>query len=423
MKRQKKQAAQAGIKRGGYLISLFILGILFMLYLLKFNVFKKGLGFYERITTQQIVIPNTAGISAKHLIQLGNSSLSDKRSRTYFTSIEIKKSPNKKRIGFLGCSMTYGLEAPQAHSFPSVFQQKLHASGREDIEVINFGRPVFGLNQMFYLWNIIGKNYDLDTCIINLYHFHRKRDNTFIFNQNQYGFVHGRYIVEQGKLRFIPVDGKSFAETSEGYYQAIPTWKYIQYEAKDPLPVRAILPQGRNLAENPFYYHPDPQAEWKELYAAIIDSIAKATPHVIVMINEGRFNEMKPLLKQKNISFFAKNNFELKSNGHMLYQAQNGHPSSLGYQVLGEDLFYGLYPASSRQLQYIHLTPLLPAGWKATSRPSDLSLIKEMWFSIDSQRLSMFMKPSFFPKHEKLSSFNWEGEKAHALLTFFIEIT
>ncbi|MCG3196550.1 MAG: hypothetical protein HUU16_01685 [Candidatus Omnitrophica bacterium] len=76
-----------------------------------------------------------------------------------------ERAPGKKRILFLGDSYTYGWEVKDNESYPAVLAERF----LPDVEIINWGIPGYGTDQMLLLWEKHGVSYSPDVVVIGFY--------------------------------------------------------------------------------------------------------------------------------------------------------------------------------------------------------------------------------------------------------------
>ncbi len=361
--------------------------ILCIIYLFVFDNYKEGLRGYEWFKKSTQAPVGIEPLTHYDAIQLGKVHTPKKHPKSSYLNFPKEKPTGTYRIGIFGGSFVEGIGAAQGYDFPSLLEKKYLESGRDEVEVVNFGTGAYGMNRSFYLWNCLGKGYNLDLVIFNPRPFHPPRDRTFILHSGYYGDVHGRYIWKNEIIQYIPVLGSNRAETSARYYSPVPAWQYWRYETKTPVPFRAVLPKGKELKRNPFYYHSDPEAEWKALYSAIFDSIRKVAPRFMVSFFGEQMGAFQAHLASKNFETFTINTDSLDP---AIYVAPDNHYTGLGNQVIAEALFDYLqdsidiqFPVFSFEKKHIESTDSFP-NWEG------LSKVKRLFLSIQEKELAVF---------------------------------
>ena len=348
------------------------------------------------------------------LVQLGHFPGISHAPQTTYLNYSLQKDSGVYRIGIFGCSFVYGSEAPYGHDFPTQLLQKYHAEGNEKVEIINFGVPGYGMNQSFYMWNQLAHRYNLDVTIFNVLHYHLNRDNTFITSYNTYGPIHARYILDNGEISFIPVIGNSNLAASEAYFSPIQHSEYLRYDIKTPVPLQAIMPGDRQLSSNPFYYYPEPEEEWKYLYAAIFDSVASASKRLVLMIGDKHIGSFLPKMKADDISYYYPYAYTIQDENRSIYTAFRSHPSSLGYQVLAKELYSWLEDSNQVYLPLIEnefisdTTITFDKTWGAIKQ------MKRCYIGMNGKELSVFVNAK--AGKTQMNIFNFEGTKIQALL-------
>ena len=395
--------------------------VLFGIYLLVFNSYKKDLRGYKAFSQFTTAQTGIAPLTPYDAVQLGRVHTPNDHPKSSYLNYAKKKQAGKFRIGIFGCSFVRGVGAAHGYDFPSLLQEKYLEIGKNEVEVINFGVPMYGMNRSFYLWNSIGKAYQLDLVIFNVRGFHPLRDRTFIFNDDTYGSIHGRYILEDGKLRYIPVLGDNRAATSANYYSPFPAWQYWKYEAKTPVAFRALMPKGKALKQNPFYYHSDLEAEWKTLYAAIFDSVAKVSPRLILAYspktNIAAFTEF---LTSKNIDHYPLNTMLMDP---AIYVATDKHYSGLGNQVIAEGLFDYLQDSVDSQLPVFSFEKGSRNSREYHADWGNLQEVQRLFLGIGGEELAILFNDKNAWKDRRIikknPAINFEKLGIKALITIF----
>lgn len=395
------------------MVSCLLIYVGFLIY---FNSYRKGLIGYGKMASIQKYMKGYAPLAPEDLIQLGSAHYLKRCPSSSYLYFPKEKAPGKFRIGLFGCSYTFGYEAPTGYDMATLLQMKYDSAGRTDVEVINFGVTGYGMGRSFYLWDKLGREYDLDLCIFNAYNFHFPRENTFRRIPEVYGPIHGRYIMEDGKLKYIPVLGSSIEEAASIYNALFPPFPYVRYEMKDPHAITSILGKGRKLMRNPFYFNPNPGREWNELYGAFFDSVANSSPRLLVMINQDKLRKIRSHMKNQDFSIFLAKGSDIREKGEFLYEAINSHPSSLGYQFMGEELFAYLEGDTAFTFPVIQFSDRRDSGAFPLYTPASLEELSELYVGIDTMRISEFCEKKSGFKHEKKDDFSWANTSAISLL-------
>jgi lysophospholipase L1-like esterase len=76
------------------------------------------------------------------------------------------KATGEWRVMTLGCSTTFGWGVDDPHSFPAQLEQRIAASGRSNVAVINGGQPGYTSFQGRWLWSEVLTHYAPDVVVI-----------------------------------------------------------------------------------------------------------------------------------------------------------------------------------------------------------------------------------------------------------------
>lgn len=317
------------------LVLSIVLLVLLGVYLLRYRAFVVSLRAFDMAETEGFAGQTFPLLDGGQITQLGAAHREGHRPRNSYTVAHRPKPADTFRIGVFGCSFVYGTEAEPGQDFPSQLQRVFDAGGDSGVEVVNFGVGAFGVQQSYLLWRYLAEDFELDLTTFSLYGFHRHRDNSFIMLESMYAPVHARYVLDGERLRLIRVRGGDRRDAARGYFRLIPRWDYLRFDAKTPPSIRALLPEGRELPVNPFYYRSDLDAECSDLYARIFTEMAAGSERFMVFLNDRVSNELvgrsagdAPFESVRT----ASERYSWQRRG--LYRAPKNHPSALGYRIL-----------------------------------------------------------------------------------------
>ena len=413
MKSKNKKSIPSWLTNG--FVFLVSLSILYLIYLILFINFRKSLVWYDQLENLSFEKKEYGLLTKEDFVQLGGTAHSKEHCpANSYLNFSPQKEKGKYRIGLFGCSFMYGLEAPSGFDMGSFLQKKYREINRDDIEIINFGMNGYGMNRSFYVWQHIALQYDLDMCIFTVMDFHARRDNSFLFTNQIYGPINGRYILDKGKPTFIPVTGENIQEAAACYFSPIQPWQYARYDAKTPPPFRALLPKGRELSKNPFYYLSDPKEEWHSLYTAIFDSVAKDSDRFLLVLGNEKATVLDSNAKELGLESMSIHAFDMRNSMVDFYTAPEGHPSALCYQLAAEEIFAYLQKDS---LQLPVLKMQSGYGPKPDQKNFAQKAIADISLTIDSQQLASFMIPKGNHPYHK-SNLSFMQKKLFALLDF-----
>lgn len=395
--------------------------ILLAIYLGIFFSYKKKLDTYEKIQAYKFEDHDYGPLTQADLVQLGHAQDRATCPKSSYLHYPFEKDSGKYRIGVFGCSFVFGDESAYGYDLPSWLQKNYDKAGKE-VEVLNFGKGAYGMHQSYYVWSKIAHLYDLDLVIFNLLGFHSQRDETFIYRWKAFGPMHGRYVWENAQLKYIPVSGNSTTEASESYFRPFPPLKYIKYDRKPPVPIRAVMPKGRRLSSNPFYYHPNPKTEWEDIYTAIFDTVAHHSKQVVLIFPSKQLGKFTENLSAQNVSSLYLKSHALRRTPPSFYSAPMGHPSGLGYQLMADELFAFLNDSSHFSFTKVFFTSLPDDGSFGENREVHLDKVHKLSVSIEGKELGVLVEPrpglknKWMPfnvkKHQSQAMLSWPG-KSH----------
>jgi hypothetical protein len=329
-------------------------------YAARYQRFERSLDAFDIARQDGFANQDFPLLDRHQVTQLGIAHRPGFRPTSSYTNFKRSKPAGVTRIGVFGCSFVQGSEAGPGQDFPSALQRLFEASGRSDVEVLNFGVGSFGVQQSYLLWQYLAADFDLDVTIYNLYGFHRQRDDTFVMLDRTYAPVHARHVLDGGSLRLVEVAGGDRREAAERYFRIRPTWRYLRYEAKAPPQVRALLPSGRDVP-NPLYYRRDGDAEIAELYARIFADMAASSRRFLVLCNDDTSERLldgaaaTPRLETVRATTEADT-----WRRSEVFRAPKNHPSALGYEVLAREVHAVLVGADTVGLPNIEASAGCP---------------------------------------------------------------
>jgi len=262
--------------------------ILLGIYLIRYQFFLNGLEHYKRTTSPDYKEREYLGLSQRQTIILGRAQQPSHEIKNSYLNIAKEKQPGIIRIGFFGCSFTKGSETAIGYDFPSILQDRLRQVGVEHVEVINFGVGGYGMHSSYLLWKYLGQEYNLDYVIFTLFDFHVERDSSFISPGRSYMPIRARYILKNDRLELIEVLGQNRREAASIYHQIIPRWRYLRYDRVAPPFLRSLIPVGRELRFNPFYYlaNVSEEDEILQTYLRLFEELSGKVKHLIVIVND-----------------------------------------------------------------------------------------------------------------------------------------
>ncbi len=277
-------------------------------------------------------------LSRAQITQLGTAHREGHRPQSSYTLFDGEKSAEVVRIGIFGCSFVNGAEAGPGQDFPSQLERIFEVEGLRRVEVLNFGVGAFGVQQSYLLWQYLAEQFELDSTIYSLYGFHRHRDDSFVMLNTIFAPVHARYVLDGEGLRLIRVRGGDRREAAQGYFRLIPRWEYLRFDAKTPPQIRALLPRGRELPTNPFYYRRDEDDEFVNLYGRIFADMAAHSKKFVVLLNDQTSRDLvQPSTDAQTFDSVRTKSEKFTWDRSGLYRAPKNHPSALGYHVIAKE--------------------------------------------------------------------------------------
>ncbi len=337
---------------------------------------------------------------------VGTAHAEGDRPQSSYTRFPVEKPQGVIRVGVFGCSFVRGSEAGEGFDFPSQLQRLFDAAGATGVQVLNFGVGAYGLQQSYLLWGMLATEFALDYTVFNLYGFHPQRDTTFVMNNHIYAPVHGRFIIDDGQLRLIRPVGDDRLEASRGYFGLLPKWRYLRFDSKTAPQVRALLPAGKGLRRNPFYYRQDTDREIREIYGAIFEQMSQAPGQLLVLCNNP--NQFSYLYGHEKIGprvwDCQTNRFAWRQRG--VYLAPGNHLSAMGYGVMARELFALLTTKEAANPPILRLDG--PTEVSSLERELALSSYDELLLTVDGGPFALFVEENQDSK-AKILSFRERG--------------
>ncbi len=221
----------------------------------------------------------------------------------------------KKRIAFLGDSYAMGYGVGDNETIPLLLQQYLNAGGK-NAEVLNFGVPGYGHQQMGQLYEEIAASYSPDTVILITSEFNLLRQPPQANSQNiLQRFL--RFILRRSTFAALMkpkfenfrwlIFGSSEQPTSEDYQQL---WE------KDKMHFDEILTTARKNNQS-LIIIPYIEKEQEKEFLQWFQEWAKGKSNVIIL--SGIFDAMK--------------SYQEKKPNALLQIPGDGHPTSLANNI------------------------------------------------------------------------------------------
>lgn len=321
----------------------------------------------------------------------------DKKSS--FNNFNKAKKNNIIRIGCFGDSFTHGDEVNDSYDYPTLLQGIFQKNGYDNIEVLNFGIGGIGFHQAFNIWKFIGKEYSLDYVILGPLCFQHERDSTFTVSteynikDNLYP-LHARYILKNKGVELIDLNGNSGKERIINYISFIPYVKYLLYDIRPPAflaaPLYCLL-SNREFKRNPFYYRNNLEKEMSEIYKILLNEITTNVPQVILCHYENEIVNIGQSLNKNNMtSFLAYRSINFP------YAAAYGHNSSIGNQLLAQQLFDCLIGRTESTLPLIKTATIFKKSIERNQiQKIKLSEYQEIRVEVDHVKLGCFYDTTY----------------------------
>ena len=369
---------------------LIVLGAITAAYGWRYHHFRSSLRFYAAAQRPAFSERDFPCLSGNEAVLVGSAHAPGDRPLSSYSLVPTEKPNGVVRIGVFGCSFVRGSEAGEGFDFPSQLQRMFEKAGAANVQVLNFGVGAYGVQQSFLLWSMLADRFGLDHVVFNLYGFHPQRDTTFVMNNHIYAPVHARYVIDQGQLRLIRPAGGDRLEAARGYFALLPRWQLLRFDSKTPPQVRALLPRGRELRRNPFYYRTDIDAEIREIYSLMFAELARGTGELMILCNNP--NQFRYLYEHEVIGSrifdCQTNHFAWARRG--AYMAPGNHLSAMGYGVIADELF-GLLTAEKEPRTRVLLFDG-PAQAVSSEPLHELESYEEVLLTVAGEPFALFVE-------------------------------
>lgn len=356
--------------------------LLFLIAYIRFRQFLPQMNGYREINSPDYVSPSFPVLKTDEILNLGWAHKSGDPTRSSYIQFSPDKKVGTVRIGLFGCSFVYGQETAPGDDMATRLQEHFKKQGYDNIEVINFGVPAYGMHQSYLMWKWVGQEYHLDHVVFFPQNFHDDRDNTFIFGQN-YASPHARFLWRDDLPELRTVIGVNADEARDRYFSFVTPWQYFRYDAKAPVSLRALLGSPQRMTANPFYYLSgrERKAEMGQILAALFEDIAASSSLVVVASDPFVEKTCKAVASS---SFSSYESIAFKTVGDdMLYHAPQGHMSAIGNELRAEELFHYLTGDSEAVISYVKLEH------KDVERETESDLgnvaLKDAYLSVDGK--------------------------------------
>jgi hypothetical protein len=390
--------------------------LLIAIFSVRFEGYRSSLRNYDKAQESNFLVRDFSPLSDAAVIQLGTAHTPENRPASSYQLSRETKGPGVIRIGVFGCSFARGAETTFGGDFPTLLEDQLRTATSQDVEVVNFGVGGYGLQQSYLMWQELAERYDLDATVFHVFSFHRERDTTFVQLNDSYGPLHARYALDKrGNLMLIPVLGNDRRHALETYFRLIPPWRYIRYDSKPPAVLRSLVPRGRALTVNPFYYTREP-GELDRIYQQMFSEIASRSSQLIIGCNNpGMFEYTQglPGLRERSVMLSVP-----RLSWHMpaLYRAVQGHLSALGNRLAAEEYSAVLRADHGAVLELAFRDGNAAHGDAVPDRPANASLdtALEVSLVLDREPLGVFTYHDGRLGHTTL--YDFKKAKTRALL-------
>jgi hypothetical protein len=255
------------------------------------------------------------------------------------------------RIGAFGDSHTHGDEVDYESDYPSILQELFLRSGYNNVEVLNFGSGGWGNFSSFRLWELEGREYNLDFILFGPYGFWTERDLTFNWKLFNHSDIHGRYIFKKDNIKYIkPLGGLDVNERFKAYHSFIPKLRYLLYDKNPPAIIKSLLKENKTI-KNPFYYYQGGlEEEHSKIYGHLFENMSKEIKQIINIVEMGReINFLGPDFNKID-NFYFSEGFGLNDD---IFKAQNGHAGPLRNNKLAYEYFNVLTGKNEQRFQII----------------------------------------------------------------------
>ena len=257
-----------------------------------------------------------------------------------FVNFKKEKGERTFRIGCFGDSFTYGAEVEDGFDYPALLNATFKHEGFDRVEVLNFGYQNHGFHQAFILWDTVGGRYDLDAVLLGPQGFSDERDVRFNHTRDRLGwrepaYLHSRYVLAGQGVERIDVIGDSDAERTREYFRFFPHYRYLRYDSQAPPFLACLIPRGRELTVNPFYYYRgDLFEEIIEIRKHLFSEMADREEQILLAHYDFKVTLFGASLQRDNLRVV-----QPIAPDHFPYTAFRSHNSPAGNQVFARQLF------------------------------------------------------------------------------------
>ena len=353
-----------------------------------------------------------------------------------FVHFDPFKEEGTVRIGCFGDSFTYGDEVSDGLDYPALLQRMFMEEGFPHMEVLNFGSSDYGVHQTFILWSSVGRKYDMDHVFLGPQGFYPVRDTTFNHTKHKGGWrniynMHARYILKDDGVELIDVLGDTIEEKARKYFRFVPYLRYLRYDRHEPPFLACLIPMGRELIVNPFYYtrqyyHDEAYATYERL----LKTMAETDTSVLMGMYNPAAVELGRRIEGEN---FRADLFVAPT--HFPYVAYWDHNSPTGNRLLARQFFNRLTNREDTGLTLLRTAPLD----RRASDPMDLEKVplseyQRVSIEIDGVRIGSLMpmnplttdhdldRLSMVRRHEVVSLFALGDDATSPLDTHFLPL-
>lgn len=404
--------------RSGLAVLVITLALMGTLYVVRYYYFVHHLSQFEVISLASYERPSFPHLSEREGLHLGWAHTDADHPQSSYANAQRQKEAGTVRIGIFGDSFVEGIEAEYGFDFPSLLQRRLHESGFERVEVLNFGVRSYGVHQSYMLWSYLGRQYGLDYVVIMPFQWHEERDSSFLYHYNSLGPVHARYILEQDKLRLVSVIGETHEEANRAYHTLVPPLQYIRYDDKAPMFLRVLMPMQRKITLNPFYYRLFHKTqEILETYSVLLKKLGEEAKSVIVICSDKAICELNNSVRAENLYFMESQVWDIVNRAPGLYYAPLGHLSALGNQLRAHELYSLLVGKRSARCDVIEMS--FSEQQPQSRVPNTLPLYEynDISVNISNRPVASFVvHGQDAPPHKFSESLDIQGQKIAALL-------
>jgi len=352
-------------------------------------------GYFNITYEKKHKLNNFPALNSYELANLGWAHSDKIKRASSYTKYLEEKEDGIIRIGIFGGSYVEGIETDYNHDFPSFLQKKFNDINT-NVEIINFGVKSYGIHQSYLLWQYLGSRYNLDYIVVLAFNWHIPRDSAFVYpylKPSSYGPVHARYINKNEKLKFIEVIGQNRSLATKNFYSLIPKMQYTRYSLFNPPFLKAYLPESYHLVTNPFYYilSNDNDKEIIKTYKTIFENISKKSRGLFVITRDESIYNIKQLIDVPNLIFYKAKSYGHMENNTSLYSAPLYHKSSMGNDMLANELFSVLNNKDSK-IDYIKLDRLVFKSYESCQNLKPLHEYKSVYVTLKEKKIAEFTK-------------------------------